>query len=77
MFYRQEENARNEEAKTDAILDGKETKDEEENAAQQQQPAKTQEKFIEETVSKRQYFLCYFQCFKRALGLLWNFLKPL
>lgn len=61
MFYRQEECARNEEAKTDAILDGKDTaedsekekKESEKDKAKTAPPAnKTQDEQIEETVAK-------------------------
>lgn len=59
MFYRQEEYARSEEAKTDAILDGKDTAEESEKEKQEkdkaktaQQGNKTQDEQIEETVAK-------------------------
>ncbi|KAE8751805.1 hypothetical protein FOCC_FOCC001654 [Frankliniella occidentalis] len=58
MFYQQEECARNEEAKTDAILDGKDTTEESEREKQEkdkaakQQASKTQDEQIEETVAK-------------------------
>ncbi|KAJ1521007.1 hypothetical protein ONE63_002720 [Megalurothrips usitatus] len=59
MFYRQEECARNEEAKTDAILDGKDTNEESEKEKQEkdkaktaQQGNKTEDERIEETVAK-------------------------
>lgn len=57
MFYRQEECARNEEAKTDAILDGKDTAEESEKEKQDkaktlQQGNKSQDEQIEETVAK-------------------------
>lgn len=61
MFYRQEECARNEEAKTDAILDGKDTAEDGEKEKQEDKdkdkpktaPAnKTQDEQIEETVAK-------------------------
>lgn len=49
MFYKQEELARAEEQKTDAILDGKKDDGKKETVST---TAKTQEEFIEETVSK-------------------------
>jgi hypothetical protein len=49
LFYQQEELARVEEVKTDAILDGK--KDTEVHEAETSAP-KTYEEFIEETVAK-------------------------
>ncbi|KAK3925355.1 Protein wings apart-like [Frankliniella fusca] len=59
MFYQQEESARNEEAKTDAILDGKDTTEESEKEKQEKDKAKTapqgnktQDEQIEETVAK-------------------------
>lgn len=59
MFYRQEECARSEEAKTDAILDGKDTAEESEKEKQEKDKAKTaqlgnksQDEQIEETVAK-------------------------
>lgn len=53
LFYQQEELARVEEVKTDAILDGK--KDTEVPEAETSAP-KTYEEFIEETVAKCRYF---------------------
>ncbi|XP_034945654.1 protein wings apart-like [Chelonus insularis] len=49
LFYKQEEMARGEEQKTDAILDGKKDTEQPETVASS---AKTQEEFIEETVAK-------------------------
>lgn len=59
LFYQQEELARVEEVKTDAILDGK--KDTEVPEAETSAP-KTYEEFIEETVAKcRYFFFCVFE----------------
>ncbi|XP_034243848.1 wings apart-like protein homolog 1 isoform X2 [Thrips palmi] len=61
MFYRQEEFARSEEAKTDAILDGKDTAEDSEKSKEAEkdkdkpktvQANKTQDEQIEETVAK-------------------------
>ncbi|KAK0079168.1 hypothetical protein PV325_001647 [Microctonus aethiopoides] len=49
LFYKQEEMARGEEQKTDAILDGKKDSEQPETVTT---TAKTQEEFIEETVAK-------------------------
>lgn len=56
LFYQQEELARVEEVKTDAILDGK--KDTEVPEAETA-PPKSHEEFIEETVAKCRYFFLY------------------
>jgi hypothetical protein len=50
LFYKQEELARVEEQKTDAILDGKKDCEQSETVST---TSKTQEEFIEETVAKR------------------------
>jgi len=49
LFYKQEELARAEEQKTDAILDGKKDSEQIETVST---TTKTQEEFIEETVTK-------------------------
>lgn len=54
MFYQQEELARTEERKTDAILEGEPKKDS--NVA-----AKSQEECIEETVTMCKYYYCIYQ----------------
>jgi hypothetical protein len=56
LFYQQEELARVEEVKTDAILDGK--KDTEVPEAETAAP-KSHEEFIEETVAKCRYLFLY------------------
>lgn len=52
LFYKQEELARAEEQKTDAILDGKKDSEQTETVST---TTKTQEEFIEETVTKCLY----------------------
>jgi len=54
LFYKQEELARAEEQKTDAILDGKKDSEQTETVST---TTKTQEEFIEETVTKCSYCL--------------------
>ena len=54
LFYKQEELARLEEQKTDAILDGKKDSEQPETVST---TTKTQEEFIEETVTKRKGYL--------------------
>lgn len=56
LFYKQEELARAEEQKTDAILDGKKDSEQTETVST---TTKSQEEFIEETVTKCSY-LIYF-----------------
>lgn len=58
MFYNYEELARNEEKKTDAILEGENAEKPPTNA-----PQKVHEDFIEETISQREYMNVYF-CFR-------------
>lgn len=55
LFYKQEELARAEEQKTDAILDGKKDSEQIETVST---TTKTQEEFIEETVTKCLYCIC-------------------
>ena len=55
LFYKQEELARAEEQKTDAILDGKKDSEQIETVST---TTKTQEEFIEETVTKCLYYIC-------------------
>lgn len=57
LFYKQEELARAEEQKTDAILDGKKDSEQTERVSS---TSKSQEEFIEETVTKCLYnvYLC-------------------
>lgn len=57
LFYQQEELARAEEQKTDAILDGKKDSEQTETVST---TTKSQEEFIEETVTK---CLCQITCF--------------
>lgn len=52
LFYKQEELARAEEQKTDAILDGKKDSEQTETVST---TTKSQEEFIEETVAKRKF----------------------
>lgn len=52
LFYKQEELARAEEQKTDAILDGKKDSEQTETVST---TTKSQEEFIEETVTKCMY----------------------
>jgi len=52
LFYKQEELARAEEQKTDAILDGKKDSEQTETVST---TTKSQEEFIEETVTKCSY----------------------
>lgn len=52
LFYKQEELARAEEQKTDAILDGKKDSEQTERVSS---TSKSQEEFIEETVTKCLY----------------------
>lgn len=54
LFYKQEELARAEEQKTDAILDGKKDSEQMETVST---TTKSQEEFIEETVTKCMYCL--------------------
>jgi cobalamin biosynthesis protein CbiG len=54
LFYKQEELARAEEQKTDAILDGKKDSEQTETVST---TTKSQEEFIEETVTKRSYYI--------------------
>jgi hypothetical protein len=65
LFYQQEELARVEEVKTDAILDGK--KDTEVPEAETSAP-KTHEEFIEETVAKCRYL--FFSIFESDVQFL-------
>lgn len=53
LFYKQEELARAEEQKTDAILDGKKDSEQTETVST---TTKSQEEFIEETVTKCSYY---------------------
>lgn len=55
LFYKQEELARAEEQKTDAILDGKKDSEQTETVST---TTKSQEEFIEETVTKCLYNFC-------------------
>lgn len=63
LFYKQEELARAEEQKTDAILDGKKDSEQTETVST---TTKSQEEFIEETVTKCLYssFLKYYKFYK-------------
>lgn len=54
LFYKQEELARAEEQKTDAILDGKKDSEQTETVST---TTKSQEEFIEETVTKCIYYI--------------------
>jgi len=54
LFYKQEELARAEEQKTDAILDGKKDSEQTETVST---TTKSQEEFIEETVTKCSYYI--------------------
>lgn len=58
MFYQYEELARNEEKKTDAILEGENTEKPPTNA-----PQKVHEDFIEETISQCENWSCTFFLF--------------
>lgn len=57
LFYKQEELARAEEQKTDAILDGKKDSEQAETVST---TTKSQEEFIEETVTKCLYYVFSF-----------------
>jgi len=59
LFYKQEELARAEEQKTDAILDGKKDSEQTETVST---TTKTQEEFIEETVTKCSYHVYFRAC---------------
>lgn len=59
LFYKQEELARAEEQKTDAILDGKKDSEQTETVST---TTKSQEEFIEETVTKCSYYI-YFRAY--------------
>lgn len=56
LFYKQEELARAEEQKTDAILDGKKDSEQTETVST---TTKSQEEFIEETVTKCSYYVYF------------------
>lgn len=56
LFYKQEELARAEEQKTDAILDGKKDSEQTETVST---TTKSQEEFIEETVTKCMYYVYF------------------
>lgn len=59
LFYKQEELARAEEQKTDAILDGKKDSEQTETVST---TTKSQEEFIEETVTKCSYYVNFRAC---------------
>lgn len=69
LFYRQEELARLEEQKTDAILDGKKDSDQSQNASMS---SKSQEEFIEETVAKRKDYETFNNFFFMIFDNCWN-----
>lgn len=66
LFYKQEELARAEEQKTDAILDGKKDSEQTETVST---TTKSQEEFIEETVTKCLYISIFTRIFIFILGV--------
>lgn len=66
LFYKQEELARAEEQKTDAILDGKKDSEQTETVST---TTKSQEEFIEETVTKCTYYIYFCTCISIYLSI--------